>query len=61
MTSLLEYLAKNEDASMLVSPWALQKIASAFSTRNYTIYNVAHYSIVCLYGVDLCFHGEKSL
>ena len=40
MTSLLEYLAKNEDASSSVSQWAPQKIVDAFSARNYTSCNL---------------------
>ena len=40
MTLLLEYLAKNEDASMSVGQWAPQKIVNALAARNCVIYNL---------------------
>ena len=40
MTSLLEYSAKNEDASLSIGQWAPQKIVHAFLARNYIICNL---------------------
>ena len=37
ITSLLEYLVANEDASLSVGQWAPQKIVDDFSARNYII------------------------
>ena len=40
MTSLLECLAKNGDASLSIGRWAPQKIVDAFLARNNTICNI---------------------
>ena len=61
MTSLLEYLAKNEDASLLVRQWAVQNIVDDFPTRNYTIHNLctlASFGEIAPWGHAVILHSK---
>lgn len=40
MTSLLEYMAKNEDASLSVGQWVPQQIVDVVAARNHRVCNL---------------------